>query len=131
MRFARRSRSWQPGPSVATSLSSSTPDTAHLCTTMMATNLTARTNVPARTISPAKDPLRTTRCSTSYSYEYFEGRPNGAFTFAALRALESLKPKATYRDWFMEIRKPLPSQQYSQSPNLYGSTSMGRWKMFE
>lgn len=69
---------------------------------------------------------------TEYSYDaYFEGRPNGAFSFVALRALESLKPKATYRDWFKEIRKALPSQQYPQTPNLYGSTSMKRWKMFE
>jgi len=69
---------------------------------------------------------------TEYSYDaYFEGRPNGAFTFVALRALESLKSKATYQEWFSAIRKILPSQQYPQSPNIYGSTSMKRWKVFE
>jgi metacaspase-1 len=69
---------------------------------------------------------------TEYSYDaYFEGRPNGAFTFVALRALESLKPKATNRDWFKAISKILPSQQYPQRPNLYGSTSMRRWKALE
>lgn len=68
---------------------------------------------------------------TEYSYDaYFEGRPNGAYTFVALRALESLKPKATYRDWFKEVLKVLPSQQYPQTPNLYGSASMKRWKVF-
>jgi len=69
---------------------------------------------------------------TEYSYDaYFEGKANGAFSFVALHALESLKPKATYQDWFKEIRKILPSQQYPQTPNLYGSTSMKRWKVFE
>ena len=69
---------------------------------------------------------------TEYSYDaYFEGRPNGAFTFVALRALESLGPKATYQDWFNAVKKALPSQQYPQSPNLYGSKSMKRWKIFE
>jgi hypothetical protein len=31
------------------------------------------------------------------------------------------------RDWFKAIRKALPSQQYPQSPNLYGSSSMKGW----
>ena len=61
---------------------------------------------------------------TEYSYDaWFQGRPNGAFTFVALRALKSLPTKATYRDWYNAIRKMLPSQQYPQSPNLYGSTN--------
>lgn len=69
---------------------------------------------------------------TEYSYDaYFDGRPNGAFSFVALRALGALKPKATYRDWFNEIKKVLPSQQYPQRPNLYGSASMKSWKVFE
>ena len=32
-------------------------------------------------------------------------------------------------DWFKAIRKVLPSQQYPQSPNLYSSSSMKRWKV--
>jgi len=68
---------------------------------------------------------------TEYSYDaYFQGRPNGAFSFVALRTLESLKPGATYRDWYKAVRKVLPSQQYPQTPNLYGSTSMKKWKVF-
>ena len=55
--------------------------------------------------------------------------PNGAFTFVALRALKSLPAAATYSDWYKAIRKLLPSQQYPQTPNLYGSTSMKRWKV--
>lgn len=67
---------------------------------------------------------------TEYSYDaYFKGRPNGAFSFVALRALKSLKADASYADWFTAIRKSLPSQQYPQTPNLYGSGSMKRWKV--
>jgi hypothetical protein len=67
---------------------------------------------------------------TEYSYDaYFRGRPNGAFTFVALRALKALGPSARYGDWFKAIRNALPSQQYPQTPNLYGSSSMKRWKV--
>jgi hypothetical protein len=67
---------------------------------------------------------------TEYSYDaYFRGRPNGAFTFVALQALASLPKTATYQDWFNAIRKVLPSQQYPQTPNLYGSKSMKKWKV--
>ncbi len=67
---------------------------------------------------------------TEYSYDaYFEGRPNGAFTFVALRALGSLPAGATYAQWFKLIREALPSQQYPQTPNLYGSSSMKQWKV--
>jgi len=58
---------------------------------------------------------------TEYSYDaYFEGRPNGAFTFVALQALKSLKPNASYKAWYNAIRKVLPSQQYPQSPTCTG-----------
>jgi hypothetical protein len=67
-----------------------------------------------------------------YSYDaYFRGRPNGAFTYVALRALEALPEKATYAGWFREIRKLLPSQQYPQTPNLFGTASMKRWQVLE
>jgi len=68
---------------------------------------------------------------TEYSYDaYFNGRPNGAFSFVALRALQTLKPNASYRDWYMAIRKALPSQQYPQTPNLFGASPSKRWKVF-
>jgi metacaspase-1 len=64
------------------------------------------------------------------SYDaWFNGRPNGAFSFAALTALKKLSANATYRRWFAEIRKVLPSQQYPQAPNLYGSSSQKAWKV--
>jgi len=67
---------------------------------------------------------------TEYSYDaHFNGRPNGAFTFVALDCLAKLSARATYRDWFSAIRKVLPSQQYPQTPNLYGSSSMKQWKV--
>jgi hypothetical protein len=65
---------------------------------------------------------------TEYSFDaWFRGRPNGAFTFVALKALKSLSARATYQNWHEAIRRDLPSQQYPQSPNLFGSTDMKRW----
>jgi hypothetical protein len=67
---------------------------------------------------------------TEYSYDaYFRGRPNGAFTFVALRTLAKLPPSATYADWYEAIREVLPSSQYPQTPNLYGSKTMKKWKV--
>lgn len=67
---------------------------------------------------------------TEYSYDaYFQGRPNGAFSYVALRTLAKLTPKSTYAKWFKAIRDVLPSQQYPQSPNLFGSSSMKKRKV--
>ncbi len=69
---------------------------------------------------------------TEYSYDaYFQSRPNGAFTFVALRELKTLSASATYRSWYSAIRAALPSQQYPQSPNLYGSSRMKRWQILQ
>ena len=65
-----------------------------------------------------------------YSYDaWFQGRPNGAFTFVALRELKKLSKNATYAQWHKAIRKVLPSAQYAQTPNLYGSSSSRKWKV--
>jgi metacaspase-1 len=67
---------------------------------------------------------------TEYSYDaWFEGRPNGAFTFVALKALAKLSSSAKYTDWHKAVRKVLPSQQYPQAPNLYGTSTMKAWKV--
>ncbi|GMG82379.1 hypothetical protein LNKW23_15920 [Paralimibaculum aggregatum] len=50
---------------------------------------------------------------------WFGGRPNGAFTWAALRTLEELPPEADYEAWFAAIGDYLPSSRYPQEPNLY------------
>lgn len=63
-----------------------------------------------------------------FSYDAsFGGRPNGAFSYFALRALRELPADATYRDWFSSIREKLPTQNYPQTPNLQGSSSMKAW----
>jgi metacaspase-1 len=68
---------------------------------------------------------------TEYSYDaWFEGRPNGAFTFVALKALGALAGSAKYKDWFTAVRRVLPSQQYPQAPNLYGTSTMKKWRVF-
>lgn len=67
-----------------------------------------------------------------YSYDaYFGGRPNGAFTYAALATLKKLKTGASYKDWHKAIKSMLPSQQYPQSPNLFGSSTMKKWKVLQ
>jgi hypothetical protein len=67
--------------------------------------------------------------SETSSDAFFNGRPNGAFTFVALDVLKSLPKNATYQDWMRKILTKLPTQQYPQTPNLYGSTSMKKWKV--
>lgn len=61
---------------------------------------------------------------------WFSGRPNGAFTFSALRALKGLPATATYQSWYTAIRKRLPSQAFVQTPNINGSATMKAWKVF-
>ncbi|MEY4352964.1 MAG: hypothetical protein RLZZ609_1205 [Cyanobacteriota bacterium] len=59
-----------------------------------------------------------------YSYDAnFSNRPNGAFTYYALRALKTLPATATYRDWHAAIRRSLPSTNYPQKPQLVGTKS--------
>lgn len=60
----------------------------------------------------------------------FAAKPNGAFSYVALETLKKLKASATYADWFKEIQKKLPSEDYAQTPNLFGATSMKKWKVF-
>ena len=58
----------------------------------------------------------------NFSYDAkINGRPNGAFTYYALKALKTLKPEATYIDWHKAIVKYLPSASYPQSPQIVGS----------
>ena len=76
--------------------------------------------------------LTLTGCQDAeYSYDgFFLDRPNGVFTYVALEALKALPETATYRQWHAAIRKKLPSQQYPQSPNLYGSAAMKNRRIF-
>lgn len=60
----------------------------------------------------------------------FNGRSNGVFTVVALKTIKKVSCESTYKDWYREIRRILPSKQYPQTPNLYGSYTMKRWNIF-
>jgi hypothetical protein len=68
----------------------------------------------------------------NFSYDArIAGRFNGAFTYYALKALKGLKPGATYADWHKAIAKYLPSASYPQSPQIVGSATARKGKIFE
>lgn len=67
----------------------------------------------------------------NFSYDArIQGRPNGAFTYYALKALKTLKPDATYADWHKAIVKYLPSASYPQSPQIVGSDTARKGTVF-
>lgn len=67
---------------------------------------------------------------TEYSWDTsFGGRPNGAFTYYALKTLRDKKP-STYEKWFAAIRAYLPSVRLPQSPQILGSKTARRFKVF-
>jgi hypothetical protein len=64
-----------------------------------------------------------------YSYDAtFGGRPNGAFTYFAVRALA--KNPSTPTQWMRLTRANLPTAVHPQSPSLYGSSAMKSGRMF-
>lgn len=66
----------------------------------------------------------------NFSYDAtIAGRPNGAFTYYALKALKKLSAASTYQDWHAEIRKSLPSASFPQTPQLFGSKAARRYKI--
>ena len=68
-----------------------------------------------------------------YSYDaWFNGKPNGAFTFVALQALNELKENAYYKDWYRKIRETLPHVRYPQTPQLSASwRQRTKWKVLK
>jgi len=67
----------------------------------------------------------------NFSYDArINGRPNGAFTYYALKALQTLKPEATYQDWYKTIVKYLPSASYPQVPQIVGSDTARKGIVF-
>lgn len=69
---------------------------------------------------------------TEYSYDAnFRGKPNGAFTYIALKELKKLPKNATYIQWFNEIRKYLPHARYPQTPQIQANKAQKNWKIFE
>jgi hypothetical protein len=68
---------------------------------------------------------------TEYSWDTsFHGRANGAFTYYALKTLRENKPK-TYEAWFNAICSFLPSSRLPQSPQIFGTRTARRFKVFE
>lgn len=68
---------------------------------------------------------------TQFSWDTsFNGRPNGAFTYYALKALRTLPPDASYEAWFRAIRNYLPSTRLPQDPQLFGTRTARRFKIF-
>lgn len=59
---------------------------------------------------------------------FIEGKYEGAFTWYAVRAL---KAGMTYKEWFTELRKFLPSLYYDQEPTLEGPEELLNGKIFE
>lgn len=92
---------------------------------------TLRTMAPRGGFTRAGGDLLLAGCQdTEYSYDTsFKGRPNGAFTYYALKALREAKP-ATYEAWFNLIRTYLPSTRLPQSPQIFGTRTARRFKIF-
>lgn len=66
---------------------------------------------------------------TEFSYDAsFGGRPNGAFTYFALRALA--KNPRTPTQWMRTVREGLPSSIHPQTPSLFGNSAMKGSRMF-
>ncbi|WP_301102755.1 caspase family protein [Propionivibrio sp.] len=67
---------------------------------------------------------------TQFSWDTsFKGRPNGAFTYYAIKTLRESKP-ANYDAWFKAIRAYLPSSKLPQEPQILGSAGARRFKVF-
>lgn len=64
-----------------------------------------------------------------YSYDaHIDGRARGAASWAYLTALK--QNPTTYSQWIKFVRESyLPSQDYPQSPGLYGTSSQKKWKV--
>jgi hypothetical protein len=86
--------------------------------------------VPSRG-RPRASALLLAACSdVEVAYDaWFDGKANGAFTYAALAALKENPP--TYRDWQRGIRSRLPSVDYQQTPQLTGGSGQRRWLALE
>ena len=84
-----------------------------------------------RSDAPLPGVVHFSGCSDrEYSYDAaFDNRPNGAFTYFALRAL--LTSGQTYQHVYSGIRHYLPSWDYPQSPRLNADKAMKNAVAFE
>lgn len=89
----------------------------------------------AAALSRREDDLLLAGCRegpNNFSYDaVIRGRPNGAFTYYALKTLKALPAGASYADWHAAITPALlPSASYPQTPQLVGSAAARRRKVF-
>jgi len=85
---------------------------------VVALDKTPQAKYPALLAAGCKD--------TEFSWDaHFGGRPNGAFTYFALKTLAS-GPKS-YTAWMKAVRTKLPSTAHPQSPSLYGNSTSKSW----
>lgn len=61
----------------------------------------------------------------------FGGKPNGAFTRAAIDSLNEIHNPASYFDWWKKIRTKLPTASTPQSPLLSGPKHSKKWQCLE
>jgi hypothetical protein len=67
--------------------------------------------------------------STQYSADaYIQDAYHGAFTWYLMKTLQ---PCMTYREWYAELMKYLPSAEYEQRPTLEGSSKLLDKVVFE
>ena len=69
--------------------------------------------------------------ATEYSYDAkFNGKPMGALSHYALTVLKA-NPNMTYHQFYKNLRKSLPSRIHPQTPQLEGSESNKKRRVFE
>lgn len=84
-------------------------------------------HIPVRSTSRTSTVLFSGCDDLEYSYDaWFASRPNGAFTRAAL---DGFATGLSYKAWFDNIRRRLPSGAYPQSPQLTASAWQRRWSL--
>lgn len=67
--------------------------------------------------------------ATQYSADaYISGEYHGAFTWFCMK---TLKPGITYRQWYNEIKRNLPSTEFEQDPTLEGKNELLDRVVFE
>lgn len=93
------------------------------------------TSVFSKAVSRAAGDLLLSGCQegpNNFSYDArIAGRPTGAFTYYALKALKSLPASATYAQWHAAITPQyLPSASYPQSPQMVGNAAARKRKVF-
>lgn len=98
------------------------PDFGRAGSSAFSTTVTTTEAVAANAGEPPLDDVLLAGCKEgkmNFSYDaVLNNRPNGAFSFFALKALRELPPGATYVDWHAAIAEFLPTIEFPQVPQL-------------